>query len=92
MLPYLEVLHSRYGLTCLWAFGPHAKGEAKPGTPVDLLAELERPLRYDEFLAMQAYLAECLGQPVELVLKGSLHPSIAEIILPELVPLLPAAD
>jgi predicted nucleotidyltransferase len=86
-----ELLHSYYGLTRLYLFGPHARGEAKPGTPVDLLAELEHPLSYEQFLELQAYLSESLSMPVELVLKGSLNPTIAEIILPELIPLFPAA-
>jgi predicted nucleotidyltransferase len=89
--PFLSTLRTRYNLTRLYLFGPHARGEAKPGTPVDLLADLERPLSYEQFQELQAYLTECLGMPVELVLKGSLNPTIAEIILPELIPLFPAA-
>ena len=81
-------LRSRYGVRQLWLFGPYAHGEAQPGTPVDIMAELEHPLSYDEFLALQTLLGEYLGATVELVLKGSLNPTIAEIILPELVPLL----
>ncbi len=87
-----EVLRTHFGLTRLWLFGPHARGEAQPGTPVDLLVELNRPLSYDEFQELQASLAQGLGQPVELVLKGSLDPALAEIILPELVPMFPATD
>jgi predicted nucleotidyltransferase len=85
---HLPALSSRYGVRQLWLFGPYAHGEAQPGTPVDIMAELEHPLSYDEFLALQTLLGEYLGNPVELVLKGSLNPTIAEIILPELVPLL----
>ena len=84
---HLPALSSRYGLRQLWLFGPHARGEAQPSTPVDLLAELDRPLSYADFLALQALLGEYLAEPVELVLKGTLNPTIAEIILPELIPI-----
>lgn len=80
-------LHSRYGLRQMWLFGPHARGEAQPGTPVDLLAELDHPLSYEDFQALQALLGEYLGETVELVLKGGLNPTIVEIILPELIPI-----
>ncbi len=90
--PRLFTLKEHFGLTRLWLFGPRARGEAQPGTPVDLLAELDRPLSYDEFQELQAILAQTLGQPVELVIRGSLDPALAEIILPELVPLLSDSD
>jgi predicted nucleotidyltransferase len=86
---HLPLLGSHYGVRQLWLFGPHARGEAQPGTPVDILADLEHVLSYAEFHALQALLGEYLGIPVELVLKGSLNPTSAEIILPELVPLFP---
>jgi predicted nucleotidyltransferase len=83
----LPAQNALYGVRRLWLFGSYARGEAMPGVPVDLLAELDRALSYDEFLALQSLLGECLGQTVELVLKGTLTPTINEIIQPELIPL-----
>ncbi len=84
---HISDLYSGFGVNELYLFGPYAHGEAQPGTPVDIMAELEHPLSYDEFLALQTLLGEYLGETVELVLKGSLNPTIAEIILPELIPI-----
>ena len=87
-----STLRTHYGVRQLWLFGPYAQGEGQPGLPVDLLAELDHALSYEDFLALQALLGDYLGNPVELVLKGSLNPTIAEFILPELVPLFPQGD
>jgi predicted nucleotidyltransferase len=89
---HISDLYSGFGVKELYLFGPYARGEAQPGTPVDIMAELEHPLSYDEFLALQTLLGEYLGIAVELVLKGSLNPTIAEIILPELIPLFSEKD
>jgi uncharacterized protein len=86
---HLPLLGSLYGVRQLWLFGPHARGEWRPGTPADILVDLEHALSYAEFQALQTLLGEYLGIPVELVLKGSLNPTSVEIILPELIPLFP---
>jgi predicted nucleotidyltransferase len=65
----------------LWLFGPHAAGTAAPGTPIDVLADIEGVLTYEQFTALQDELGRLLGAPAELVLKGDLDPSIAEVVM-----------
>lgn len=81
----LPALRSRYGVAHLWLFGPHTRADAPPGAPLDILADIDGSLSYDDFHALQAALADIVGMPVELVLKGSMDPGIAEIVIPEMV-------
>lgn len=78
-------LRSRYNVQRLWLYGPHTRGKVAPGVPLDILADVAGPLSYDDFHALQAHLSELLAVPVELVLMGSMDPSIAEIVIPEMV-------
>jgi predicted nucleotidyltransferase len=82
---HMAGFRQRYGVTHLWLFGPHARGEAKPGMPLDVLAELSGTLSYADFHALQDELSALAAIPVELVLKGDLDPTILEIIMPEMV-------
>ena len=82
----LPDLGGRYHVTRLWLFGPHMRGKGGPGIPLDILADIEGQLSYGDFLELQDALSRLLGVKVELVLKGSLDPSIAEIIIPEMIP------
>jgi predicted nucleotidyltransferase len=83
-------LRRQYGVRQLWLLGAHA--ESRPGVPIELLAEVERPLTYTAFHELQARLGDLLGQPVELVLlssmRSSIDPAIAEDVLSDLIPLL----
>ena len=82
---HLPDLRHRYGVHRLWLFGPHAHGKGTPDMPLDILADVEGSLSYTEFLELQDLLGQWLGIQVELVLKGQLDPSIAEIIIPEMI-------
>ena len=83
--PSLPSLRARYGVRQLWLFGPHTRGIAPPGAPLDILADIDGSLSYDDFHALQTALADIAGMPVELVLKGSMDPAIAEIVIPEMI-------
>ena len=72
-------LRARYGVQQLWLFGPHTTGHATPGTPLDMLAEIDGTLTYEQFDELQAELGRLLGVTVELVLKGEMPPDVAEI-------------
>ncbi len=85
--PFLPTLRARYGVRQLWLFGPHTRRDAPPGAPLDILADIDGALSYDDFHALQTALAEIAGMPVELVLKGSMDPAIAEIVIPEMIAL-----
>jgi predicted nucleotidyltransferase len=86
---HLPELRHRYGVRQLWLFGPHAHGKGTPAMPLDILADVEGALSYAEFLELQELLGQWLGIQVELVLKGQLDPSVAEIVIPEMIAVAP---
>jgi predicted nucleotidyltransferase len=80
----LREVCSRYGVSRLEVFGSVSRGEATPGSDVDVLYELlpEARLGWDiEELADQ--LAALLGRPVDLVSRNSLHVRLGEQVLGE---------
>ena len=73
------------GVASLALFGSVARDDAHPGSDVDLLVELSRPMGLLEFTGIQLFLEELLGNPVDLVTPGGLHPRLRERILQEAV-------
>jgi predicted nucleotidyltransferase len=65
------------GVTALWVFGSVARGEARPGSDVDLLAELDPYTRLSlvGFASLRAVLSDILGVPADLVERGTLRPA-----------------
>ena len=75
-------LRKRFGVKSLGLFGSIARGDASPGSDVDILVEFDAP-SFDHYMDLKFYLEERLGRPVDLVLKGSLKPALRERILRE---------
>jgi predicted nucleotidyltransferase len=75
-------LRSRFGVKSLGLFGSIARGEASPGSDVDILVDFDAP-SFDHYMDLKFYLEERLGRRVDLVLKGSLKPALRERILRE---------
>jgi len=78
----LATLRNRFGVKRLGLFGSIARGEASPGSDIDILVEFHAP-SFDRYMDLKFYLEERLGRPVDLVLKGSLKPALRERILRE---------
>ena len=75
----LDVLCRRFGIARLDVFGSVARGEAGPGSDVDLLYALEQDCSLGwkaEDLSQD--LADLFGRPVDLVARKALHPLIRE--------------
>ncbi|MGA9865621.1 MAG: nucleotidyltransferase family protein [Acetobacteraceae bacterium] len=65
------------GLTALWVFGSVARGEAHPGSDIDLFAEFSQDARLSlvGLASLRAELSELLGAPADLVERSALrHP------------------
>ena len=75
-------LRDRFGVKSLGLFGSIARGDASPGSDVDILVEFDAP-SFDHYMDLKFYLEERLGRPVDLVLKGSLKPALRDRILRE---------
>ena len=66
-------------------FGSVARDEASSTSDVDLLVEFSRPVGYFGLFALQDYLEELLGCPVDLGTPNSLKQYIKERIMGELI-------
>jgi hypothetical protein len=73
------------GVKSLAVFGSVARGDAGPGSDVDLLAEFERPFGLFKFVEVKAYLETILGRPVDLVSRSGVHPALQDRIFAEAV-------
>lgn len=74
----------RYGVVELLVFGSRARGDARPGSDVDLLYTLA-PGRHLGFAInrLEDELAEAFGCPVDLVSKAGLHRLLRNEVLAE---------
>ena len=73
------------GVKSLAVFGSVARGEAGPGSDVDILVELGRPIGLFGLLDVQYRLEETLGVKVDLVTGPGVHPALRERIFAEAV-------
>lgn len=78
-----EICH-RYGIARLDVFGSVSRGEAVPGSDVDVLYELAPGARLGWAIeALADELAEVLGRPVDLVSRNALHERLRASVLAE---------
>lgn len=80
--PYLA---ETYGVVEIGIFGSYVHGKQHPKSDIDILIELERPLRISLFglVELENYLSEILGQKVDIALKKNLRKRIGQRILNE---------
>ena len=78
---------TQYGLTRLAVFGSQLRGDARPGSDLDILVNFQRPFKLDllQFISLGQELEEELHIPVDLVLETELKPDLRENILREAV-------
>ena len=75
----------QYGVKSLALFGSVARDQASPASDVDLLVEFDRPVGLFGLFALQEYLENLLGCPVDLGTPDSLKPPLREHVLSERV-------
>ena len=78
-------LKSQFGVKSLLLFGSVARNEATSASDVDLLVEFNRPVGYFGLFALQDYLENLLGCPVDLGTPESLKPYVKERVMGELI-------
>jgi len=78
----------RYGVTKAAIFGSLVKREAKGGTDVDILVEIESNMSLLDFIGIKTELEEVLKMRVDLVEYDTIKPIIKERILAEQVVIL----
>ena len=69
-----------HGIASLSVFGSVARGDARPDSDVDLLAELDPAahLSLVGLSSLRAELSDLLGAPADLVERGALRPGVRE--------------
>lgn len=80
-------LAARHGAHNLRVFGSAARGEAKEGSDVDFLVELEPGYTLIDLGELQMDLQDLLGRRVDLVEPAALHWYIRDRVLAEAIPL-----
>lgn len=81
----LIALATEFGATDLRVFGSVARGEARPGSDVDLLVRFRRPVGLLARMEFKQRAARLLRRPVDLATPESLHWLIRPRVLGEAV-------
>ncbi len=81
-----------YGVKSLALFGSVARDQAQQESDVDLLVEFDRPTGLFGLIALQEYLENLLGCPVDLGTPDSLKARIRQRVLEECVYVTPTLD
>ncbi len=80
-----EALRLSYNVRSIGLFGSFARGEAQPGSDIDILVEFASPIGLLKFIELEDHLSSLLGAKVDLVSKKALKPGIGRKILAEVV-------
>lgn len=78
-------LKPEFGLAALSVFGSVARGDAAPGSDVDILADFDGPADFNRFMGLKERLESALGARVDLVTRKALRPALREAIEREAV-------
>lgn len=78
------VLGRRYPIQRMALFGSWARGEAREGSDVDVLVEVDPSIGL-RFVELGDELEKALGRRVDLVSRRAIKPSLWERIEPELI-------
>lgn len=78
------ILSRRYPIRRMALFGSWARGDAREGSDVDVLVEVDPSIGL-RFVDLGEELEKALGRPVDLVSRRAIKPSFWERIEPELI-------
>ncbi len=82
---HLPALARDFGVKGLSLFGSCARGDAGPGSDVDVLAEFDGAPSFDQYMGLKLRLEDLLNKPVDLVTPRSLKPRLRPIVEREAV-------
>lgn len=83
----IERVARRYGAHDIRIFGSVARGEAGPGSDLDVLVRFEPGRSLLDQAGLELDLVDLLGCPVDVISEGGLSPYLRDDILSEAVPL-----
>lgn len=73
-----------FGVVRIGLFGSAARGEAEPGSDIDILVELSQPT-LTGYVGLKLYLEEILNRPVDLATLDNLRAELRPTILNEVI-------
>ncbi len=76
----IEVCRS-HGTRRVSLFGSFARGDAGPGSDVDVLVEFTRPTGLMALVRLERELSAALGRPVDLLTEEAISPHLREEIM-----------
>jgi len=79
------ILAQQFGVTQLALFGSSARDEAHDDSDVDILVSFDGPATSVRYFAVQFYLKDQLGCPVDLVTEKALRPELRPFIEKEAI-------
>ena len=85
--PQIQDLARQCGARDIRIFGSTARGEARPGSDLDVLIELDPDRGLFDLIGLKQNLEDLLGRRVDVVTVAALSPYIREEVLREAVPL-----
>ena len=71
----------RNGIRRLRLFGSTARGDDRPDSDIDLIAEFESPVGYFELIRAEHDLAAFFGRPVDLLTEPAISPYMRDDVL-----------
>jgi predicted nucleotidyltransferase len=87
ILSQMKPTLAKAGIKEIGVFGSYIRGEQRPDSDLDILIDIERPIKMDllKLIDLEQELSEDLGVSVDLVLKSTLRPTLGKTILSEVV-------
>ena len=64
------------GVVSLSVFGSVARGEARPGSDVDLLVDFDGPATFDRYVQLKFFLEDVLNQRIDLSTRQGIRPEL----------------
>lgn len=78
------MLRERFHVERIGYFGSYARGTANSRSDVDLLVSFSQPIGW-QFFALERFLEEQLGNPIDLVTESALKDRLREPIMSEII-------
>jgi predicted nucleotidyltransferase len=69
-------IRERFGVLSLRLFGSVARGEAAPGSDIDVLVDFGGPPTFDQYMDLKFFLEDLLQAKVDLVTVSGLRPRL----------------
>jgi hypothetical protein len=83
---HVDDLRERYGMTNLAVFGSIARGEAREGSDVDVLADVPENMSLLGIISAENYLSDLLNMKVDFIPRSDIRHELRNHIFDEAVP------